>query len=465
MDDYECRPMDISDDENENQVSVATTSSRFLQSGPIGIVFEKEIAGMRESENYNREVPVASTTVPSDSVKQGVVMRWSYKKNWNSDNSSLMQAKIDKFRSNLMRKNIRSRNRRSNSRSPSPRGNYRDNRKKRSRVSSSSSSGSSSRSRSKSPDSRPRKGSPHSFDDEYIPLVDERKKRPSLKSVPSFVERKKNKKEKNKKNNNYSNNSQKPNSSITTHMPQIDPELIARRKARFNLTRSSPGDNSFNGGQKNNIWDIEQGIDLESATPIIGTCQDLEKQYLRLTSTADPTTVRPQHVLERSLDMVVKHWIMNKDYHYACDQLKSIRQDLTVQVIRNSFTVHVYETHAKIALEKGDPEEFNQCQSQLQILYGEVPSVNRAEFTAYLILYFIYSGNLSGLQIAMRKLDSSSRSSEVIQHAIKVRQAWSLRDYHNFFKLYRSAPAMSGKLMGWFVERERKHALNIIVKA
>ncbi len=65
----------------------------------------------------------------------------------------------------------------------------------------------------------------------------------------------------------------------------------------------------------------------------------------------------------------------------------------------------------------------------------------------------------------MRNLDSSSRSSEVIQHAIKVRQAWSLRDYHNFFKLYRSAPAMSGKLMGWFVERERKHALNIIVKA
>lgn len=59
-----------------------------------------------------------------------------------------------------------------------------------------------------------------------------------------------------------------------------------------------------------------------------------------------------------------------------------------MQRITNDLTIRVYETHARIALEQADLDQFNQCQTQLHYLYKtNETGGNRTEFQAYKILY------------------------------------------------------------------------------
>jgi len=112
------------------------------------------------------------------------------------------------------------------------------------------------------------------------------------------------------------------------------------------------------GGQ--HIKHILDEIDL-SKMRVLGTCQTLDKEYLRLTAPPKPELVRPEEVLLQHMKSVKKKYKDETvEYIWVCSQLKAVRQDLTIQHIENGFAIDVYETHARIALENTDLNEYNQ---------------------------------------------------------------------------------------------------------
>jgi hypothetical protein len=203
-----------------------------------------------------------------------------------------------------------------------------------------------------------------------------------------------------------------------------------------------------------------------------GTCQNLEKSYFRLTSAPDPSTVRPEPVLRRALDRLVRLIATGEvNYFYAQDQFKGLRQDCVVQALQGPLALAVYEAHARAALEYGDVAEYNQCQGQMGALLSEgVRSEGNceAEFLACRVLYqtvHARHGEQLALLNTLRKVGPKEIDVEEVAHALKVRSAVASEDYALFFKLYSTAPKLGRALMDLAVPRLRFACLTSCVKA
>lgn len=253
---------------------------------------------------------------------------------------------------------------------------------------------------------------------------------------------------------------------LETKKNSKSPNNLDHRKRRFDKSQSglqSPLNNrsSINKNNNNN----NMGPVVEDTGPVVGRSQLLEKNYFRLTAPPNPDNVRPLSVLRKTLELLKWKWKKEANYTYICDQFKSLRQDLTVQHIKNDFTVNVYEIHARIALEKGDLGEYNQCQTQLRALYMQNLGGHPMEFKAYRILYFIHTCNRTDMNDVLSELTMADKADRAVKHALDVRSALALGNYHRFFQLFLETPNMGAYLMDMFVARERLAALASICKA
>ncbi|XP_037472225.1 SAC3 family protein A-like isoform X2 [Triticum dicoccoides] len=245
-------------------------------------------------------------------------------------------------------------------------------------------------------------------------------------------------------------------SSSKSRNSAVNKDAMARIHTRRPISALVTG--SYKDGSSLAVEDMDW-----DALTVKGTCQEIEKRYLRLTSAPDPSTVRPEHVLEKALSMVETS---QKNYLYKCDQLKSIRQDLTVQRIQNELTVKVYETHARLALQAGDLPEFNQCQSQLKRLYREGNNGCYFEFSAYnLLCVMLHSNNKRDLLSSMASLSKEAKQDGAVKHALAVHAAVSSGNYVIFFKLYKQGPNLNSCLMDLYVERMRFEAIKCMSRS
>lgn len=204
---------------------------------------------------------------------------------------------------------------------------------------------------------------------------------------------------------------------------------------------------------------------------VVGTCEEIEKIFLRLTSAPKPSAVRPPHVLTKSLAHIKNMWREGKkNYDWVCKQLKSVRQDYKVQHVANTEVADVYETHARIALEQCDLGEFNTCVAQVQELYKTVKRSEQLhdEFASYRILYNLLVGASEWEQgKILVQFSEAERTRKATRFALRIRQAVVSGNYHSYFRLSLNPPAktMISYLLVHFHDRVRWRAISTMISA
>lgn len=202
-----------------------------------------------------------------------------------------------------------------------------------------------------------------------------------------------------------------------------------------------------------------------SSTSVYGQNTCLEKGYLRLTSMPTADAVRPPHVLRAALDLLVGKWKQGQcEYAYACDQLKAIRQDLTVQLLRDSLAVQVYEAHGRIALAASDFSEFRSCHGMLKDLYAEGVRGCEPEFCGYGVLYaLMVGGGTLGTELAGMRQDLYNKPH--VRFAMQVCQAIKCGNAIQFWQLSQQSSSTAEAFMTALAAKLRPQMYECVLRS
>jgi hypothetical protein len=163
--------------------------------------------------------------------------------------------------------------------------------------------------------------------------------------------------------------------------------------------------------------------DDDNGEAIVGRNVSIDKPYLRITGRPDPDTVRPEGVLKKALPHFLEGYKKGAvPYDNLISQMKSIRQDLTVQHIRNAFTVEVYEENFKISLFENDIIQVKNCQANLWELYKEGlyrSKELRSKYISYHFVSLILEEKYKELEYMLTLLPEGSIDNPDVQNSLR----------------------------------------------
>lgn len=191
----------------------------------------------------------------------------------------------------------------------------------------------------------------------------------------------------------------------------------------------------------------------------IGTSPIKPKSYFRLTSMPKESEVRPKSLLIEWFNELMSER-QNHSYSYLLDQLKGIRQDVSIQnLLKDEFVISLYSQNLSLALENSDWSEFAICLSQLlDFIFpsnsnnnnnekqekeeiNSFSSERKNEFIALRILWFSFASWKQQLATSFElsnfliQLNNEQIQSKTISIVLKMCLCLFTFDYNHFFKL------------------------------